>query len=67
MAILITNNLYNAMYNNNNTQFNPSIPVALNSKAKAYIMLSYKKGPSTQIQNYTIAKDYLRTLGSVFT
>jgi hypothetical protein len=49
MAILITKDLYDAIHNNNNKLFNPPISFALNCKAKAYIMLSCKKGPSTQI------------------
>ena len=47
MAILITNSLYNAIYNYNNIPIEPPIPVALDRKAKAYIMLSCEKGPST--------------------
>jgi hypothetical protein len=49
MAILITKDLYDAIFNINNKLFDPPIPVALNCKAKAYIMLSCKKGPNTQI------------------
>jgi hypothetical protein len=58
MAILITKDLYDAIHNKNNELFNPPISVALDRKAKAYIMLSCKKGPSTQIQNCTTARDY---------
>jgi hypothetical protein len=43
MAILITKDLYNAIYNNNNKLFDSPIPIALDRKAKAYIMLSCKK------------------------
>ena len=49
MAILTTKDLYDAIHNNNDEPLEPPLPVAIDRKAKAYIMLACEKGPSTQI------------------
>lgn len=66
MAILITKYPYDAIHNSNNEPIEPPIPVGLDRKAKAYIMLSCEKGPSTQIQNCTTAKDCWGTLAKLY-
>jgi hypothetical protein len=64
MAILTTKDLFNAIYNNNNKLL--TVPVIMDRKAKAYIMLACKKGPATQIQNCTSAKDCWDTLANLY-
>ena len=66
MAILTTKDLYDAIHNNNDEPLEPPLPVAIDRKAKAYIMLACEKGPSTQIQNCTTAKDCWQTLANLY-
>jgi hypothetical protein len=64
MAILTTKDLFDAIHNNNNELL--TVPVIMDRKAKAYIMLACEKGPATQIQNCTSAKDCWDTLANLY-